>query len=141
MHHGTVAFYQSGFRYEADNRLKPGLVTHALVIQACLDRGLDVYDFLASEVAGSRYKQSLATDNAKLACPNAKLQRGSESQYLAVHCHFQLALARFDGQTFDAHGLKVLLHPQFSDDRAEDQPQQPQSAGCIGKVDAELPAI
>jgi CelD/BcsL family acetyltransferase involved in cellulose biosynthesis len=63
----TAEFYQSGFRYEADNRFKPGLVTHALVIQACLERGLDVYDFLASDAAGSRYKQSLSTDTAKLA--------------------------------------------------------------------------
>ncbi len=67
VHQGTVYFYQSGFRYEEDNRLKPGHVTHALVIQACLDRGLDSYDFLASQASGSRYKQSLATDTRRLA--------------------------------------------------------------------------
>ena len=42
-------------------------MTHALVIQACLDQGLDSYDFLAGGPAGSRYKQSLATDIYPLA--------------------------------------------------------------------------
>ena len=64
---GTVAFYQSGFRYEEDNRLKPGLVTHALVIQECIDQGLDVYDFLAGDPAGSRYKESLSTGTVNVA--------------------------------------------------------------------------
>jgi CelD/BcsL family acetyltransferase involved in cellulose biosynthesis len=63
---GAVAFYQSGFRYEEDNRLKPGNLTHAMVIQACLDRGLASYDFLASDPGGSRYKAALATDTAWL---------------------------------------------------------------------------
>ena len=64
---GVVAFYQSGLRFEDDNRLKPGLVTHALMIQHCLERGLAVYDFLASEPAGSRYKASLSTTTGRLA--------------------------------------------------------------------------
>jgi CelD/BcsL family acetyltransferase involved in cellulose biosynthesis len=64
---GRVAFYQSGFRYEDDNRLKPGLVTHALVVQACLERRHDVYDFLAGGPDGERYKKSLATDTSLLA--------------------------------------------------------------------------
>ena len=64
---GRVAFYQSGFRYEDDNRLKPGLLTHALVVQACLEQGHDVYDFLAGGPEGERYKASLATDTSRLA--------------------------------------------------------------------------
>jgi CelD/BcsL family acetyltransferase involved in cellulose biosynthesis len=67
VHQGNVAFYQSGLRYEGDNRLKPGNVTHALVIQACLEQGLDSYDFLTGAPSGSRYKQSLATDTSPLA--------------------------------------------------------------------------
>ena len=64
---GRVAFYQSGFRYEDDNRLKPGQLTHALVVQACLEQGHDVYDFLAGGPEGERYKASLATDTSRLA--------------------------------------------------------------------------
>ena len=64
---GRVAFYQSGFNYEDDNRLKPGLVTHALVVQSCIEQGYDVYDFLAGGPAGERYKESLSTDASRLA--------------------------------------------------------------------------
>jgi CelD/BcsL family acetyltransferase involved in cellulose biosynthesis len=63
---GVVSFCQSGLQYESDNRLKPGLVIHALVIQACMDRGFATYDLLASGPEGSRYKESLATDSAML---------------------------------------------------------------------------
>lgn len=63
----TVSFYQSGFRYEDDNKLKPGLVTHAVCIQACLDMGFDLYDFLAGDPDGSRYKGSLSTHVVQLA--------------------------------------------------------------------------
>lgn len=64
---GVVSFYQSGLRFEEDNRLKPGQTCHALMIQECLDRGFDVYDFLASEAGGSRYKESLSTSTGRLA--------------------------------------------------------------------------
>ena len=64
---GVVSFYQSGFRYESDNRIKPGLVTHALAIQHYLEQGLDTYDFLAAGVDGARYKGSLSTSVDRLA--------------------------------------------------------------------------
>ena len=64
---GVVSFYQSGFRYESDNRIKPGLVTHALAIQRYLEQGLDGYDFLAAGVEGARYKESLSTSTDRLA--------------------------------------------------------------------------
>ncbi|MDX2192453.1 MAG: GNAT family N-acetyltransferase [Gemmatimonadales bacterium] len=63
---GHVSFYQSGLRYEEDNRLKPGLATQALLIQHCLEAGYREYDFLASEGAGLRYKQSLANGTRRL---------------------------------------------------------------------------
>jgi CelD/BcsL family acetyltransferase involved in cellulose biosynthesis len=56
-----VYFYQSGFRYRADNRFKPGLVTHALAMEYWKARGLDEYHFLAGEDFDVRYKRSLAT--------------------------------------------------------------------------------
>jgi CelD/BcsL family acetyltransferase involved in cellulose biosynthesis len=54
---GRVLSYQSGFCYNADKRLKPGLVCHALAVGFYAERGCHTYDFLAG---GDRYKRSLA---------------------------------------------------------------------------------
>jgi len=59
-----VYFYQSGFHYRPDKRLKPGLVTHVCTIQLCLEAGYKDYDLLAGE---ARYKRSLAKDARPLA--------------------------------------------------------------------------
>jgi CelD/BcsL family acetyltransferase involved in cellulose biosynthesis len=56
---GSALFYQSGLADFDDNRLRPGVVTHVLCLQACMERGLDEYDFLAGD---QRYKRELATD-------------------------------------------------------------------------------
>ncbi len=54
---GKVYFFQSGFAYAADARLKPGLLTHSLAIDYYARLGLREYDFLAGD---ARYKRSLA---------------------------------------------------------------------------------
>jgi CelD/BcsL family acetyltransferase involved in cellulose biosynthesis len=59
-----MLFYQSGVVELTDQKLKPGLVAHALCMQACLERGLDAYDFLAGD---SRYKRELATGEERVA--------------------------------------------------------------------------
>lgn len=48
VHRGRVMNYQGGFAYEADNRLKPGLVAHVLAIEDTLTRGEDCYDFMST---------------------------------------------------------------------------------------------
>lgn len=53
---GYVHAFVSGIFFEDDNRLKPGLVCHALCIQHHLDTGASVYDFMAGDF---RYKASL----------------------------------------------------------------------------------
>lgn len=55
---GRVYFYQSGFAYHEDNRIKPGLVAHFLAVNHYLTNRPDVleYDFLAGD---SQYKRSL----------------------------------------------------------------------------------
>jgi CelD/BcsL family acetyltransferase involved in cellulose biosynthesis len=58
---GVVSFYQSGFRYEDDNRQKPGLVAHSLAVQQYLETGAREYDFLSGEREPVQYKRSLAT--------------------------------------------------------------------------------
>jgi CelD/BcsL family acetyltransferase involved in cellulose biosynthesis len=58
IHDGWVASYQSGFDFAADaDRLRPGLICHALAIDHYRRAGLLVYDFLGGE---ARYKRSLA---------------------------------------------------------------------------------
>lgn len=64
LHRGKVYFYQSGFHYTTDGRLKPGLLTHYLAIRYCLEQpALNEYDFLAGD---SQYKRSLATASRPL---------------------------------------------------------------------------
>jgi CelD/BcsL family acetyltransferase involved in cellulose biosynthesis len=58
-----LLFYVSGVRTPDDPRLAPGLLTHALSMQACLDRGLGEYDFLAG---GERYKRELTNSERML---------------------------------------------------------------------------
>jgi len=53
---GKVLFYLSGFAFEEDNKLKPGLVTHALAIEHHLQAGMDDYDFMGGE---NRYKMNM----------------------------------------------------------------------------------
>ncbi|HZG07633.1 MAG TPA: GNAT family N-acetyltransferase [Allosphingosinicella sp.] len=55
---GWIGSYLSGFAYEADNKVKPGLVSFCLYIQHRLKTGGDVFDFLAGD---HRYKTSLGT--------------------------------------------------------------------------------
>ena len=58
-----VYAYQSGFNYETDAKLKPGLVSHYLTINYSLTQGAAKYDFLAGE---GQHKQSLGTANTEL---------------------------------------------------------------------------
>jgi hypothetical protein len=91
VHRGRIFFSQSGFRYESDNRLKPGLVTHALAIAHCLERGYAEYDFGAGEPAAVRYKTSLGTDRRRMGWLH--LQRPSAKMALIVG--LQLARQRW----------------------------------------------
>ncbi len=49
VHGDRVMNYQSGFKFEEDNRLAPGFVAHALAAQHYQDAGFAVYDLLAGE--------------------------------------------------------------------------------------------
>ena len=60
---GWIGSYLSGFAYEADNKVKPGLVSFYLYIQHRLKTGGDVLDFLAGD---HRYKTSLGTPGPKM---------------------------------------------------------------------------
>jgi CelD/BcsL family acetyltransferase involved in cellulose biosynthesis len=60
---GRIYFYQSGLRYEKDNRLKPGLLCHYEAICYNAGQGNGFYDFLASF---DDYKQRLSTHQRPL---------------------------------------------------------------------------
>jgi CelD/BcsL family acetyltransferase involved in cellulose biosynthesis len=60
---GVVSNYQTGFRYDADSRFKPGLVSHALAVEKNIEMGNSVYDFLMGE---QRFKRSLARHEAMM---------------------------------------------------------------------------
>lgn len=60
---GKVYFFQSGFVYESDQKLKPGLLMHSLAIEKYRLEGLQEYDFL---VGDSQYKRSLAKQSRTL---------------------------------------------------------------------------
>jgi len=60
---GRVANYQSGFLFEDDNRLKPGLLAHAKAAQFYADEGCAVYDLLAGDEG---YKARLAKPATRL---------------------------------------------------------------------------
>jgi len=63
VHAGQVYAYQSGLAYSTDNRLKPGLVTHALAVAHYKSLALCGYHFMAGD---GRYKTSLGTDQERL---------------------------------------------------------------------------
>jgi CelD/BcsL family acetyltransferase involved in cellulose biosynthesis len=55
---GRALVYQSGTAWHPDRQVRPGFVTDALCMQACYERGLAEYDFLAGD---SIYKRQLST--------------------------------------------------------------------------------
>jgi CelD/BcsL family acetyltransferase involved in cellulose biosynthesis len=63
IHQRKVHFYQCGFDYQCDNKLRPGLVSHYLAIEHYAQHGYERYDFMTGE---SRYKVSLSTDHESL---------------------------------------------------------------------------
>ncbi|MBW4092261.1 MAG: GNAT family N-acetyltransferase [Proteobacteria bacterium] len=56
VYRGHVLAFVSGFRFEDDPRLKPGLICHALAIARHAAEGVAIYDFLAG---AARYKGNL----------------------------------------------------------------------------------
>ncbi|MFI5115097.1 MAG: GNAT family N-acetyltransferase [Terriglobales bacterium] len=61
---GNVYFYQSGFSYTSNKRLRPGFVTLARTIHHCLEQpGLHKFHFMAG---GDHYKAPMSTDQQQL---------------------------------------------------------------------------
>ncbi len=60
---GKAYFFQSGFAYQPDNKIKPGLLTHYLTIENYRERGLNEYDFM---VGNAPYKRAFSTHERAL---------------------------------------------------------------------------
>ena len=63
IYRGVVSFYMSGFRYEDDNRLIPGLLTHSYTIRDHFLNGKNIYDFMAGDQS---YKYRMSTNTINL---------------------------------------------------------------------------
>lgn len=70
-----MLFWQGGLAAASDNRVKPGYVTHVQCMQACAERGLDVYDLLCGEAP---YKRALSTGERELVWARG-MRRGARS--------------------------------------------------------------
>ncbi|MEZ5983028.1 MAG: GNAT family N-acetyltransferase [Parvularculaceae bacterium] len=80
--------YQSGFRFEEDNQLKPGFVAHALAIRHYAEAGLSVYDLLAGDAP---YKRRLANEGESFS--SLVLERRDGARALARHAARRLKSA------------------------------------------------
>lgn len=69
---GWSGSYLSGFAYEEDNKIKPGLVSHYLHIEHKLRTGGDILDFLAGD---HRYKTSLGVPGTDMVWVKAQQKR------------------------------------------------------------------
>jgi hypothetical protein len=91
--HNRMLMYQTGFADFEDDKLKPGLVSHAMVMQHCLDAGMDEYDFLYGDV---RYKRDLSNTTRELVyavlskrtLKQALLRRARMRHYRESHISF-----------------------------------------------------
>jgi CelD/BcsL family acetyltransferase involved in cellulose biosynthesis len=104
VHRGQVYAYQSGFLFDDDPRLKPGLVSHCLCIEMHRRDGNQIYDFMAGE---ARYKASLGTPGPDMVY--SLLQRPTlpvriENALHRLDVHFQ-ALRSSHGPAFVPVGV------------------------------------
>ena len=60
---GKVYYFQCGFDYEDDSKLKPGLLAHVLAIEHYKAHGLKEYDFLAGD---AQYKRSFCEERRNI---------------------------------------------------------------------------
>ncbi len=79
---GTVYFYLSAFDYQfSDKHLKPGLVTHYLLIQDAMQRDFQFYDFMGGE---SQYKRTLSDEQVMLQLIEYRNQSAANSLLVAL---------------------------------------------------------
>lgn len=80
VHQGHVFNYQSGFLYEDDGRLKPGLVSHVLSIEDSFMRGERSYDFGAGPAGHKSRLANAERAMSWIALGNDNLERRIEAR-------------------------------------------------------------
>lgn len=90
LHQGRALNYQSGFRYENDNQLTPGLLAHTLAAEHYRDRGFAIYDLLAGE---QDYKRRLAEEAGRVETLVMEPRRGVRARFRAVYRRLKRARA------------------------------------------------
>jgi CelD/BcsL family acetyltransferase involved in cellulose biosynthesis len=93
---GTVSFYQSGLRFEEDNRFKPGFICHCEAIRHNAELGHAIYDFMASF---DDYKLRMATHQrdllwVRIQKPNWKFEMERLLRAGALHAAAQYRKAK-----------------------------------------------
>jgi len=101
---GHVYAYQSGFLFDADPKLKPGLVSHTLCIEMHQREGAAIYDFMAGE---ARYKASLG-------------ERGPDMYYVLLQQ--PVLSARLEGALHDLKARLVAMGQRRSAGTAATEP-------------------
>jgi CelD/BcsL family acetyltransferase involved in cellulose biosynthesis len=94
VHQGHVLNYQSGFLYEQDARLKPGLISHVLSIEDSLLRGERGYDFMAGP-AGHKTRLANAESSMKwIVIGKDSLERRIEAKIRHVRRNLRIIATR-----------------------------------------------
>ena len=112
---GYVHAFVSGIFFEDDNRLKPGLVCHALCIQHHLDTGASVYDFMAGDF---RYKASLGEPDptsSTSCCRGAHSRRGRKPRCIA-----RATACGPDINSYEGAGIEVYNTEELPETRGAD---------------------
>jgi hypothetical protein len=81
VHAGKAYLYQSGFHYEQDAKLRPGLASHALAVRLCAAQGLNEYNLMAGE---SQYKRTLARERRTVCWSTAYRNTLAARTFLAM---------------------------------------------------------
>ena len=63
LYNGSFLYYQSGFNYPDNKKVKPGYISHYLLIEYFLRGNIKTYDFLAGE---QQYKKSLSNSQTEM---------------------------------------------------------------------------
>lgn len=87
------SFYLSAIRSFNDNRIKVGMVAHALVIEQAIKQQIQRYDLLAGE---ARYKQSLSNSTE------------TSQQLVCFYKPYKLLMFRQKARTFKQHYLQKI---------------------------------
>jgi len=91
-----VYFYLQGINYESNQKLKPGLVAHALATQYYLDKGMRKYDYMGGY---SQYKCQLsnpAEDLVTLCIQKPSLKLSVENMCRKIKHVFERMTAKVD---------------------------------------------